>query len=98
MDLRPPPSSRGPRVATRCWESSWVQLSNEPSRALATGDARYPILGITGGTARLWDREAGHWLPVELPIPARDVSAAHLAGGKLLLGTSGYGVLRRTLE
>lgn len=79
------------------WESSWMQLSKEPSRAFATGDPRYPALGITGGTARLWDREAGHWLPVELPIPARDVASARISGGKLVLGTSGYGVLVQIL-
>ena len=77
--------------------SSWVQLSKEPSRAFATGDLRYPALGITGSTARLWDREAGHWLPVELPIPARDIASARIFGGKLVLGTSGYGVLVQTL-
>ncbi|MES1211194.1 MAG: hypothetical protein ABUL63_02550, partial [Acidobacteriota bacterium] len=34
---------------------------------------------------------------ISVPVPARDLSAAQVVDGKLLIGTSGYGVLVREL-
>jgi hypothetical protein len=35
---------------------------------------------------------------LEVPFPARDITAAVVIGNRLLLGTSGYGVMAGRLE
>ncbi len=52
---------------------------------------------VSGDTARLFDRQTHKFQAVDVPVPARDISAAHILGDELLLGTSGYGVLVRPL-
>jgi photosystem II stability/assembly factor-like uncharacterized protein len=79
-------------------DGDWTELTHESSRLLATGDERFPSLMISGDTVRLFDREARKFQALEVPIPARDIAAARVVGGRLLLGTSGYGVLARELE
>jgi len=79
-------------------EAAWAELTGKPSRLLSTGDARWPAVMVSGDTARLYDREAGKLAVLEVPVPARDISAAVVSGGTLYLGTSGYGVLVRKLE
>ncbi|HEV7516403.1 MAG TPA: YCF48-related protein [Thermoanaerobaculia bacterium] len=74
-------------------EALWVELPARPNRVVPTGDARYPVLLITGDKAALFDRETRTEKPVDLPVLARDVTAALILDGKLLVGTSGYGVL-----
>ncbi|HYG63134.1 MAG TPA: hypothetical protein VEL74_11175 [Thermoanaerobaculia bacterium] len=74
-------------------DSLWVELTGKPSRVLPTGDPRFPALMVSGETARLYDREARKFRILEVPVPARDVSAALVVDGKLLMGTSGYGLL-----
>jgi photosystem II stability/assembly factor-like uncharacterized protein len=78
-------------------EAGWVQLTEEPSRLLPTGDARWSALLVSGDTVRLFDRETRKFQAIEVPVPARDISAALVLDGRLLLGTSGYGVLARDL-
>lgn len=75
----------------------WVEIEEKPTRVLATGDARRPALLIAGEALRLFDTATGTFEPVDVPVPARDVIAAVLSGGRLYLGTSGYGVLMRDL-
>ncbi len=79
-------------------ESLWVELTEKPSRVLPTGHARYSALMVSGETARIYDRQARKFRIVEVPVPARDISSALVVDGKLLLGTSGYGLLIRALE
>ena len=79
-------------------DGDWTELTHESSRLLATGDKRFPSLMISGDTVRLFDREARKFQALAVPIPARDVAAARVVGGRLLLGTSGYGVLARELK
>jgi photosystem II stability/assembly factor-like uncharacterized protein len=74
-------------------EAPWIALGEKPSRVVATGDPRFPVLLVAGETARLYDRRANALLPVDLPVPARDVAAALVLGDRLLVGTSGYGLL-----
>ena len=78
-------------------EGDWIELLSEPSRLLPTGDARRPALLVTGDTVRLLDRQTRKFDVVDLPVPARDVSAARVVHGELWVGTSGYGVLVRAL-
>jgi hypothetical protein len=75
----------------------WLALTTEPSRLLSTGDPRHEALLVTGGTVRLFDALAKTFRAIEVPFPARDISAALVWGEKLFLGTSGYGVLSRPL-
>lgn len=78
-------------------DGGWTELTSESSRLLATGDERFPAVMISGDAVRLFDREARKFQALPIPVPARDVSAAQVIGGRLLLGTSGYGVLARDL-
>jgi hypothetical protein len=53
---------------------------------------------VSGNTVRLFDRQTRKFQTVDVPVPARDISAARISGNQLLIGTSGYGVLARELE
>jgi photosystem II stability/assembly factor-like uncharacterized protein len=78
-------------------DGDWTELTSESSRLLSTGDERFPAVMISGDTVRLFDREARKFQALAIPVPARDVAAARVIDGRLLLGTSGYGVLARDL-
>ena len=71
----------------------WVQLTGEPSRVLPTGDSRFGALLLSGEVVWLYDRESRKFRLLKVPVPARDVVAALVLDGRLLLATSGYGVL-----
>jgi photosystem II stability/assembly factor-like uncharacterized protein len=76
----------------------WVQLTAEPSRILPTGDSRFAAVLLSNEVVRLYDRESRKFRVLPVPVPARDVAAALVVDGKLLLATSGYGVLVHELE
>jgi len=78
-------------------DGDWTELTAESSRLLATGDERFPAVMISGDSVRLFDREVRKFQPLAVPVPARDIAAARVIDGRLLLGTSGYGVLAREL-
>jgi photosystem II stability/assembly factor-like uncharacterized protein len=78
-------------------DADWTELTRESSRLLATGDERFPALMISGDTVRLFDRESRKFEVVDVPIPARDISAARVVKDELWIGTSGYGVLVKAL-
>jgi photosystem II stability/assembly factor-like uncharacterized protein len=78
-------------------EGDWQELTKEPSRLLPTGDPRYSALLVSGETARLYDATTHRFHAVAVPVPARDISAALVHRGRLMLGTSGYGLLVRDL-
>jgi photosystem II stability/assembly factor-like uncharacterized protein len=88
----------GGAFARTAEEEGWIELTQDPSRLLPTGDPRYSALLVTGSTVRLFDAEAHKFKVLDVPVPARDISAALVVDGKLLLGTSGYGVLVREVE
>jgi photosystem II stability/assembly factor-like uncharacterized protein len=85
-------------VFARLGDGDWTELVHEPTRLLPTGDDRRPALMVSGDTVRLFDRQTHKFQTLDVPVPARDISAARISGGQLLLGTSGYGVLARELE
>jgi photosystem II stability/assembly factor-like uncharacterized protein len=79
----------------------WVAIAAGEAAVRPTGDPRYPALVLGAAGAFLVEAEggalrgapaAGLLHPVALPVPARDVTAAALFDGKLVLGTSGYGL------
>jgi photosystem II stability/assembly factor-like uncharacterized protein len=78
-------------------DTPWLELTEKASRLLPTGHERWSSLMVSGDTVRLYDRDARKFRVIEVPVPARDVSAALVVDGKLMLGTSGYGVLVRDL-
>ena len=76
-------------------ETFWVKLTDQPSRALLTGDPRHGVVLVSGETVRLYDAEARKFRAIDVPVPARDIASALVVDGRLLLGTSGYGLLVR---
>ena len=74
-------------------DGPWRELTAGGAEVVPTGDPRYPALLVGEGGAFLAEPAAGRLYPVALPVPARDVTAALLADGRLVLGTSGYGLL-----
>ncbi|HEV2843483.1 MAG TPA: hypothetical protein VG477_01445, partial [Thermoanaerobaculia bacterium] len=85
-------------VFVRASEGDWVELTREPSRLVSTGDDHRPALLISGDTVRLFNRDSGTFEDVDVLVPARDISAARIVGDQLFIGTSGYGVLAKTLK
>lgn len=77
--------------------AGWTPLTGQPSRLVPTGDPRWAALLVSGDTVRLFDRDRQRLLVLPVPVPARDISAALVLDGRLLLATSGYGVLVRDL-
>lgn len=75
----------------------WVPLAEGTTRALETGDPRYPALLLGEDLASLVAGDGGVPVPVELPVPAGAVEAALVDGGRLFLGTTGYGLLSTPL-
>ncbi len=85
----------------------WLPLAEGTTRALETSDPRYPALlldqeedpdGDPGGDrARLVTGDGAPAVTVELPVPASSVEAAVVDGGRLYLGTTGFGVLSTAL-
>lgn len=76
----------------------WESVSRTPVSGIETGDDRYPLLVLQDiWKAELLEAETAELLDVELPVPPRDVSAAFVLDDRLLIGTSGYGVLHRPL-
>jgi len=71
----------------------WRELLHGHRRVLATGDPQYPAVVVDDKGAQLLVAADRALRPLALPIPARDVLAAVVDGGRLLLGTSGYGLL-----
>jgi hypothetical protein len=53
---------------------------------------------VSGDAVRLFDRAARKFRILDVPVLAREISAALVAEGKLFLGTSGHGLLVRELE
>ena len=78
--------------------SRWSDLLQGRRRVLATGDARYPAVAIDDKGAHLLVAADRTLRPLQLPIPPRDVLAATVDAGRLLLGTSGYGLLYAPLD
>jgi len=77
---------------------AWKEVTRAPVRGVPTGDERYPFVALMeSGATMLFDRKAGQLLDLDLPMPARDVTSAILVGDRVLLGTSGYGLVYRTL-
>lgn len=81
-------------------EAAWEELPapGGAQRALETGGQRFPVVLLGAETAALYDQALGRFEPLPLPIPARDVTAALAVDGRLLVGTSGFGLLVRDLE
>jgi photosystem II stability/assembly factor-like uncharacterized protein len=87
------PSSPREQFTAAALGGRWRELLRGKSRVLATGDAQYPVVAVDDKGAHLLIAADRALRPLVLPIPARDVLAAAVDQGRLLLGTSGYGLL-----
>ncbi len=74
-------------------EPPWQRLAARPARALATGDADYPVLFLGEGQEGMLYHRTLTGLSLELPVATQDVAAALLAQGRLFVGTPGNGLL-----
>jgi photosystem II stability/assembly factor-like uncharacterized protein len=68
------------------------------TRVLPTGDGAFPAVVIDERGAHLFASRNRALHALALPVPARDVLAATVDGGRLLLGTSGYGLIYAALD
>jgi photosystem II stability/assembly factor-like uncharacterized protein len=87
-------------------EGAWAPVARGASRALGTGDARYPLvtversggIGLSGAGASpgasvsLYDRDRNRLRAIATPFPPAETLSALIVGDRLLLGTSGYGL------
>ncbi len=79
-------------------DGRWLEHLQGRARVLATGDARYPAVVVGEKGAHLFAAGERTLRSLPLPIPPRDVLAATVDAGRLLLGTSGYGLLYASLD
>jgi hypothetical protein len=82
---------------TRDPARGWIQLSRERSRAAATGHPRFPAVARIGARLVLLDRDRQRLVPLDVPFAAADLLSALTVGGRLLVGSSGYGLWERPL-
>ncbi len=78
-------------------EQGWIALARERSRVFPTGDARFPAVARTGARLALLDAEGQQLLPLAPPFAAADLLSALAVDGRLLLGSSGFGLWRAAL-
>jgi len=79
-------------------DSRWRSHLDGRARVVPTGDSAYPAVVIDDAGAKLFVGADRTLRPLRLPVPARDVLAAAVDGGRLLLGTSGFGILYARLD
>ncbi|MCB9377551.1 MAG: hypothetical protein H6511_02145 [Holophagales bacterium] len=75
----------------------WHRLSDEPTRLVPTGDPRFVAIARSERGLALVDAELGVLVPLEAPFPPADLTAARVAGNRLLAGSSAYGLWQRPL-
>ena len=83
-------------VWSRRWpEGPWETLVTESARVVETEDPRFPLVVIAAGedTVQLYDAERGVLRRFKLPVPPTSVQDAAIFGQRLVVATSGYGVL-----
>ncbi len=73
-------------------DGSWRRVAEGPLRVVPTGDPGHPALLVFADRLELADA-AGHPVPIPFPHPASQVISALLTQGRLLVGTSGLGLL-----
>ncbi|HRC85243.1 MAG TPA: hypothetical protein PK413_06525, partial [Thermoanaerobaculia bacterium] len=73
-------------------DGKWQRLANEEVELLATGDRRFSHLKVSREGAELFDEALGTYQPLELPVPANQLSSALLVGDRFLLGTTASGL------
>ena len=79
-------------------EGAWERMSGPRARVVATGDAARPLLVAEDGRLALLARDEDVPRQLAAEFPAAAASSAVLAAGRLLVGTSGYGLWELALE
>ncbi len=78
--------------------SVWSPLELGLRRLLETGDPQWPLLAVHyDGSVKLEASDRVEALPLEVPVPPREIAAALLVGESLHLATTGYGLLTAPL-
>jgi len=83
-------------VWTRRWpQGPWETMVTESARVLETDDEVFPLIVVAEGedTLQLYDAERGVLRRLAVPVPLTSVTTATVFEGRLVVGTSGYGVL-----
>lgn len=73
-------------------DEPWREHASGRARVLPTGDPAIPAVLAGADGLELFRSADGRFHRVPLPFPARDVLAAAIHGGRLYLGTSGFGL------
>ena len=79
-------------------ETFWVEVTKQASRVFPTGDPRHSAVLVSGDAVRLYDATVRKFRALDVPVPARDIATALVVNNRLLLGTSGYGLLMKDLD
>ena len=75
----------------------WRQVLDEPVKGWPTDHPDLPLVVALGEEGFVLDGQTGQLLPLPVFFPARDVLSAAVVDGRLLLGTSGYGLVGITI-
>lgn len=78
-------------------DGTWESRLRDVGRTLPTRDARFPAVVMKEGALALLDAEAGALRTFATPFPPDAAQAALVAGGHLLIGTTGHGLWRAEL-
>jgi photosystem II stability/assembly factor-like uncharacterized protein len=73
-------------------DGAWEHRIRGGARVLDTRDGRFPAVVVRDGEIYLFESASGVLAPLEAAFPADTVRAALVAGDRLLIGTSGYGL------
>jgi photosystem II stability/assembly factor-like uncharacterized protein len=79
-------------------DGEWRRLAGPRARIVATGDPHLPLLLAEDGRLALVGRGEAAPRPLPAAFPAAAAASAVVAGGRLLVGTSGYGLWQGSLE
>jgi photosystem II stability/assembly factor-like uncharacterized protein len=78
-------------------EQGWIELSRRPSRAFPTGDPRYPAVARSGEGLALLAAGERRLITLAPPFAASHLLSALAVDGRLLLGSSGFGLWQASL-
>ncbi|MEO8274863.1 MAG: hypothetical protein ABI639_01505 [Thermoanaerobaculia bacterium] len=90
-------SGKGGLARREIASGAWLPLRAGAVETHATGSGRFPLVVESAGVLALYDRTHRTWMTIDPPYPARETLSAVISGGKLLLGSSGFGMWQSQL-
>jgi photosystem II stability/assembly factor-like uncharacterized protein len=79
----------------------WQEVATGHPRVIATHDPRWPLVVVSRDASPRLAESSGSglvWRALDLPVPGEDLLAALVVGDRLLLATSGHGVIAGSLR